>query len=251
MKNLPYIDIIIPNYNKGDYLKECLDSVMNQTYKNWKVYLIDDCSTDISKEILKEYEKEEKINIFYLNKNMGPSHCRNLGIKNSNSDFIAFLDSDDYWPKNKLETQINEMLDNNYDFSYTDIKFFFNDNNNVINKTDLPKIYDFNKFLNKSTMSTSSILLKKKIINQISFQNVKHEDYLFKCQVLKKGNLSFKTFDTFVYYRINKKNRSSNKISNLINLWRINKSYNNLNFFKNLKSVISISFNSFKIYGWK
>ena len=162
MKNLPYIDIIIPNYNKGDYLKECLDSVINQTYKNWKVYLIDDCSTDISKEILKEYEKEEKINIFYLNKNMGPSHCRNLGIKNSNSDFIAFLDSDDYWPKNKLETQINEMLDNNYEFSYTDIKFFFNDNNNVINKTDLPKIYDFNKFLNKSTMSTSSILLKKK-----------------------------------------------------------------------------------------
>ena len=65
------------------------------------------------------------------------------------------------------------MLDNNYEFSYTDIKFFFNDNNNVIKKTDLPKIYDFNKFLNKSTMSTSSILLKKKIINQISFSECK------------------------------------------------------------------------------
>ena len=251
MKNLPNIDIIIPNYNKGDYLKECLESVLNQTYKNWKIYLIDDCSIDISREILKQYHKEEKINITLLKENLGPAYCRNLGIKNSQSEYIAFLDSDDYWPKNKLETQIKEMINNNYDFSYTDIKYFFNDNNKIIKKTNLPIIYDFNKFINKSTMSTSSILVKKKIINQISFKNIKHEDYLFKCELLKQKKLSFKVFDTFVYYRINKKNRSSSKISNLINLWKINKTHNNLSFFKNLKSVISISFNSLKTYGWK
>ncbi len=251
MKNLPNIDIIIPNYDKGIYLKECLDSVLNQTYKNWTIYLIDDCSKDFSKEILKKYEKEDKINITFLNKNMGPSYCRNLGIKKSQSDYIAFLDSDDYWPKNKLEVQINEMLNNNYDISYTDINFFFNNNNKEIKKTNLPKIYDFNKFISKSTMSTSSILCKKSIISQISFKDVKHEDYLFKCELLNNGNLAFKIFDTFVYYRINRGNRSSNKISNLINLWKINKIYNNLNFIKNLKSVLLISYNSFITYGWK
>tara|TARA_B100001057_G_scaffold203364_1_gene204062 strand:+ start:3248 stop:4003 length:756 start_codon:yes stop_codon:yes gene_type:complete len=251
MKNLPYIDIIIPNYNKGDYLKDCLDSVLNQTYKNWKAYLIDDCSNDKSREIIDNYKMEDKINIYLLDSNSGPSHCRNFGIKKSNSEYIAFLDSDDYWPKNKLETQINEMLENKYDFSYTDFKYFFNNNNEKSKKTDLPKIYDFNKFVNRSTMSTSSILIKRSIITETYFKDVKHEDYLFKCEILLKGNLSFKIIDTFVYYRINKKNRSSNKLLNLINLWNINKVYNNLSLLNNLKSVISISLNSIKTYGWK
>jgi len=251
MKNLPNIDVIIPNYNKGEYLKECLDSVLNQTYKNWKIYLIDDCSNDSSKEILKEYVQKDKINIIQLDKNSGPSQCRNLGMKNSNSEYIAFLDSDDYWPNNKLEAQVNEMLKNEYDFSYTDIKFFFNDDNKTLKKTNLPKIYDFKKFINKSTMSTSSIMIKRSIVNRNFFKNVQHEDYLFKCDLLKNGILSFKIFDTFVYYRINKKNRSSNKISNIINLWKINKFHNNLNFIENIKSLISVSLNSLKIYGWK
>tara|TARA_B100001057_G_scaffold447195_1_gene486482 strand:- start:1141 stop:1896 length:756 start_codon:yes stop_codon:yes gene_type:complete len=251
MKNLPNIDIIIPNYNKGDYLRECLDSVLNQTYKNWKVYLVDDCSNDTSKDILKEYNQEEKINIIFLNENFGPSYCRNLGIKNSKSEHIAFLDSDDFWPENKLEVQINEMLTNRYNFSYTDIKYFFDNKSSNLKKTNLPKVYDFKKFIRKSTMSTSSILVNRSIINNTYFKNVKHEDFLFKCELLKKGNNSFKTFNTFVYYRINKNNRSSNKISNILNLWKINKLYNKLNFINNLMSVLSISFNSLKTYGWK
>ena len=97
----------------------------------------------------KNMKKEDRINIIFLNKNLGPSHCRNIGIKNSNQILLHFLDSDDYWPKNKLEIQIKEMLNNNYDFSYTDIKFFFKFNNVNIDKTNLPKIYDFNKFINQ------------------------------------------------------------------------------------------------------
>ncbi len=251
MKNLPNIDIIIPNYNKGNYLKECLDSVLNQTYKNWRVFLIDDCSTDTSKHILEEYKKIEKIKVILLSKNFGPSYCRNYGIKNSNGEYIAFLDSDDFWPPNKLEVQIKEMLNNNYDFSYTDFKYFFNNNKNNIKVTNLPKIYDYKKFIYKSTMSTSSVLIKRSIINEIYFKEVAHEDFLFKCELLKNENLSFKTFNTFVYYRINKNNRSSNKISNIINLWKINKTHNNLNTLENLKSVVSIILNSLIIYGWK
>ena len=88
---MPYIDIIIPNYNKAKYLKECLNSVISQTYKNWKIYLIDDnSSNDNSKEILLKYQNIENINILNLNQIKGQSYCRNLGIQNSNSELIAF-----------------------------------------------------------------------------------------------------------------------------------------------------------------
>ncbi len=251
MVNLPTIDIIIPNYNKGEYLEECLNSVIYQTYKKWKIYLIDDNSTDNSKQILKKYQNNEKINVFFLKENKGPSYCRNYGIKNINSEYVAFLDSDDYWPENKLEIQIASMIKNHYSFTYTDLKYFFNNEKNKLHSSQLPENYNYDEFILNSTMSTSSIIVKKKILNDVTFKDVKHEDYLFKCEILKKGITANKINKTFAYYRINKNNRSSNKISNLLNLWKINKNYNNLKLLNNLKSVIKISINSIKTYGWK
>ena len=251
MNTLPSIDIIIPNFNKAKYLEQCLKSVIDQSYKNWKIYLVDDKSNDGSSEILKKFEHKENINLYLLDQNKGPSYCRNFGIKNSNSDFITFLDSDDYWPHNKLEKQINAMLKNEYDFTYTDFQFFFNDNDNKMRETHLPNFFDYQSFIMHSTMSTSSIMIKRSFLKKIQFQNVNHEDYLFKCDLLRSGDLAFKVKETYVYYRINKLSRSSNKIKSILNLWNINKNRNNLNFFSNLRSLISISLHSLKKYGWK
>ena len=96
------IDIIMPNYNKGKFITEAVNSVINQSYKNWRLFIIDDNSTDESKKKLKQYRKKKRIKVFYLKKNKGPAYCRNLGLKKSKSNFVAFLDSDDYWYKNKL-----------------------------------------------------------------------------------------------------------------------------------------------------
>ena len=100
-------------------------------------------------------------------------------------------------------------------------------------------------------MSTSSIILKREILKNILFKNVKHEDYLFKCDLLRNGELAQNIRDTYVFYRLDENSRSSNKLRNIHNLWKINKEENNLHFFKNLASLISISFNSLKKYGWK
>ena len=115
----------MPNFNKADYLEEALNSVKNQTFKDWKLYIIDDCSNDKSNEILKKYEKDDKIKIIKLKKNKGPSFCRNLGIRLSNHNYISFLDSDDYWEKNKLIEQVSFMEKNNMSFTYTDYIPFF------------------------------------------------------------------------------------------------------------------------------
>ena len=248
MKTTPLIDIIIPNYNKAKYLKECLESVINQTYKNWKIYLIDDFSNDDSRRILNDYRSYDNIKLIFTDKNYGPHHCRNLGIEQSNSDYVAFLDSDDFWPKEKLNLQIKDMLKNDLEFTYTDISYF--KDSTVKKKIELPNFYDLSNFILSSTMSTSSILLKREIISKIKFKDVMHEDYLFKCDILRENINAIKIKNTFVFYRMTKQNRSSNKFNNLFNLWRINKKFNQLSFFKNIKSVLSISFNSLKNYGW-
>ena len=249
MNTTPLIDIIIPNYNKAKYLKECLESVINQTYKNWKIYLIDDFSNDDSRRILNDFRSYDNIKLIFTDKNYGPHHCRNLGIEQSNSDYVAFLDSDDFWPKEKLNLQIKDMIKNDLDFTFTDISYF--KDSTIKKKIELPNFYDFNNFILSSSMSTSSILLKREIISKIEFKDVMHEDYLFKCDILRENINAIKIKDTFVFYRMTKQNRSSNKFNNLINLWQINKKFNQLSFFTNIKSVLSISFNSLKNYGWK
>ena len=251
MVKQPDIDIIIPNYNKAKYLNQCLDSILSQTYKNWKIYLVDDNSHDDSTKILKKYENIDNINFFLLKENKGPAFCRNYAIDKSSSEFIAFMDSDDFWPKDKLKNQINEMLKNDYNFTYTDYNFFFNDNEEKIKTVKMPLFLDYKNFILKSSMSTSSIIISRNSLENVKFKNVDQEDYLFKCDLLKKGETAFNSKDTFVYYRINKNNRSANKLKNLVSLWQINKIHNQLNFFTNLKSLFFISINSLKKYGWK
>ena len=114
----PDVDIILPNYNNGKYLKETINSIIAQTYKNWKLFIIDDNSQDNSKEIIGNY-KGEKIEIVYLSKNKGVAFCRNLAIRLSDSKYISFIDSDDYWSQNKLKEQILFMEKFNHEFTYT------------------------------------------------------------------------------------------------------------------------------------
>ena len=114
------IDIIMPNFNKEKYIGNAIQSVLKQSYKNWKLFIIDDNSSDNSREVILNYKKDKTIKFFFLKKNKGPSYCRNLAIKKSKSKFVAFLDSDDYWMTNKLKTQIKYMIKNKYSFTFTD-----------------------------------------------------------------------------------------------------------------------------------
>ena len=116
------VDIILPNYNSSEFIKETIKSVLSQTFKNWRLIIVDDCSDKKTKDILKKFSKNKKIKIFWLKKNKGAGFCRNYAIKKSKSPYLAFIDSDDLWKKDKLETQIRFMVTNNYFFTYTSFR---------------------------------------------------------------------------------------------------------------------------------
>jgi len=249
------VDIIMPNYNKSKFLREAINSVLTQTHKNWRLYIVDDHSSDNSSKVLKKYIKNKKIKIFFLKNNKGPSFCRNLGLKKSNSKYIAFLDSDDYWKKNKLKNQLNFMVKNNYPFTFTDYVPIFQSKNSkrILKRTNITNSFTFHSFIKNSSINTSTMVVERKYLKNLRFRKLDLlEDYIFKCELMKKTKIKFKKFsDASAIYRIMNKSRSSKKIYNFYNLWRLNKIYNKLSFIQNLSSLFFISLNSFKKYGFK
>ena len=249
-----FVDVILPNFNKRKYLEEAIQSVLDQSYKKWKLYIIDDCSNDDSIKILDKFKDHNNIIIKQLSKNKGPSFCRNLGLRISSSEYIAFIDSDDYWKKDKLKDQINFMKKNNYKFTYTDYTPFFqtDDKKKILKPTNIVKKFNLKKFTFNSSINTTTMILSRSLVGNLKFKKIKKlEDYLFKCEILKKDFLAHKLNSNSAFYRILEISRSSNKIKNLFYLWKINRKYLNYNFINNLSSIIMITINSLKKYGLK
>ena len=244
------ITVIVPSYNKKPYISKCIKSVINQTFENWNLIIIDDCSNDGTQEVLKQFETSKKVEIILLKKNKGPSFCRNLGLRLTKSEYVAFLDADDFWDLNKLENQINFMKKENTNLSYTD--YYSIRDNILIKKTNLPSNLNYKDFIKNSSINTCTMIIKRSLIGNLKFKKLNLlEDYIFKCEVLRKNVIAKKFEACDTAYRLSNNNRSSNKIKNLIYLWKLNKKHNNLSFFKNLNSCLSIIFNSIKKYGLK
>ena len=242
------IDIILPNFNSSKFLSQTLKSIIHQSYKNWRLIIVDDCSNKETKNILKMYSNNKKIKIFWQKRNRGAGFCRNFGIKKSNSTYIAFIDSDDIWRKNKLKDQINFMKKNNYFFSYTYYETF-GDKKRLI-KTPLK--FDYSRFIHNTSIATSTIMVKKNMIRNIKFLRTKIcEDYYFKCKLLKRTKNAYCLNKYLTKYRVRKNSLQSNNLRNFFWIWKINKKFNKLNFFDNLFSLLNISINSLKKYRGK
>ena len=244
------VEIILPNYNSENYLEETIESVLNQTFKDWRLTIIDGNSNIETQKILEKYNSYKRINIVKLKKNKKAGFCRNLAIRNSESDYIAFIDSDDIWEKEKLSKQLDFMDKNKYYFTYTSYQPFKSTKNLSVIKP--LKYFDYNKFTKNTSIATSTMIIKKSIIGNTKFSNTTIcEDYFFKCQILKKVKYAYCLSENLMRYRIRKRSLQSNKMRNIYWIWYINKNYNKMNLLKNLLSIFFISLSSLKRYGFK
>ena len=241
------IDIILPNFNSSEYIKETIKSIIDQTFKNWKLIIVDDCSDKKTRTLLKKFSKNKRIKIYWLKKNKGAGFCRNYAIKKSKSPYLAFIDSDDIWKKDKLETQLRFMENNNYLFTYTNYETF----GKKIKFISPAKEYDFKKFVNDTSICTSTMIIKRNILKNVEFINSEIcEDYFFKCKILKICN-AYCLDDYLTKYRIRKNSLQSSSLKNFYWIWKINREYNKFNFLENFFSLFFISINSLRKYGFK
>ena len=256
------VEIILPNYNSEAYLEETIESIINQTFKNWRLTIVDDNSNVATQKILEKYNDYKYINIIKLKKNKKAGFCRNFAIRNSESEYIAFIDSDDVWKKEQLSRQLDFMIKNNYHFTYTDYQPFQTtkkyhssagkNNFDMFPVIKTPKYFNYNSFTRNTSIATSTMIIKRSLIGNTKFSNTAIcEDYFFKCQILKKIKYAYCLSENLMKYRVRGDSLQSNKIKNFYWIWYINKNYNRMNFLKNLLSLFYISINSVKKYGFK
>ena len=114
------VSIITPSFNSSQFINECINSVIIQTYNNWEMIIVDDCSQDDSVNIISDMAvKDKRLNLITCDQNIGPSEARNIALKHAKGRYIAFLDSDDIWHKEKLQRQLNFMKEKDCAFSFT------------------------------------------------------------------------------------------------------------------------------------
>ncbi len=168
MKNDPLISVIIPVLNRDSYLPTAVESVLNQSYKHFELIIVDDHSKDETFFSIIPYLKDKRVSYFYLNKNFGVSFARNFGINKAKGEFIAFLDSDDYWLKKKLEKQLKYMTENNFKICQTE-EIWIRNGKFVNPKKKHKKIEGdiFEKSLELCIVSPSAVLIEKKIFEDV------------------------------------------------------------------------------------
>lgn len=213
----PLVSIIMPAYNAEKTLAESVESVINQTYKDWVLFILDDGSKDKTGTISMEYSKlDERILYLPNEKNIGVSQTRNRGINLSKSDWIAFLDSDDMWEKTKLEEQIGYCIYNDSKFSFTGSKYINENGEYYPGIFKVPYNVDYEKLKRHNVISTSSVLIHKDLIgDDIMEFDYLHEDYLFWLKILRKGYRATALNKPMLIYRLSKSSKSGNKLKSI------------------------------------
>ena len=254
MKKLPYVTIIIPYKNNLDYLFIALKSIFKQSYKNFKILIVydDEDKSDLFK--IKKFFKNNflKRKISYkiiVNKySLGAGYARNVGIKKSNTKYLAFLDSDDIWDKNKLNIQINFMEKNNILFSHTSYHVI-NSNNKIISSRSARKEMIFNDLIKSCDIGLSTVIVSSSLLSKdkLMFPRIKtKEDYVLWLQIVKKIKTIRGLNIKLTYYRKTKNSLSSNKLLSLINGYKVYRNYMNYGLIKSLIYLFILSINSLK-----
>jgi teichuronic acid biosynthesis glycosyltransferase TuaG len=210
----PLVSVVIAMFNAEKYIYDTIVSVLNQTYKNIEIVVVDDCSTDKSYSIVENLIKEyNNIKLLKLEKNSGgPAKPRNKGILESQGEYIAFLDADDLWKSDKLDKQINFMKLNQINFCSANLSLIDKNGNDIKKIGILSKVK--NLFTNKKTLcdlivnrhiALSSVLIKKDLLNKFNEENnfIAVEDFYLWLEVLNKKNTKYKYLDEkLLMYRI-------------------------------------------------
>ena len=219
-----FISVIMPAYNAEKTVGESIESVLKQTYRDFELIIIDDCSQDSTWDIMQCYAKrDERIRILANDMNSGVSKTRNRGIEEAKGEYIAFLDSDDLWREDKLEKQVNFLAMNpETKLIFSASSFITHDRKPLDYILQVPEKVSRQSLLKQNVISCSSVLVARSCVLDIPMPSDKmHEDFAVWLTILKTEPFAYGINEPLLVYRLSKKSKSSNKTKAAWMTWRV------------------------------
>lgn len=213
----------MPVYNAERFLGEAIESVLSQTYTDWELWVVDDCSTDGSSRIVRRYmERDARIHYLRTDEASGsPTLPRNRGIENARGRYIAFLDSDDVWLPHKLEEQLREFDDSQTAIVYSDYEKIGEEGKRENRVVKAPLSVDYRQLLLGNVIGCLTAVYDTEKVGKVYLSRHSHEDYILWLSILKQGYMARNTGRVAALYRVRKRSVSSNKLKALSWQWDI------------------------------
>lgn len=231
------VSIITPVYNASQYIGEMICSVLGQTYSNWELILVDDCSTDSSGKIINDFvHKDKRIKYVRLLENSGSATVpRNVGTEMAKGNIIAFLDSDDIWYPQKLEKQIDLLRENiETAIVFADYEYIDSCGKRLKRIVSAPHIVNYSSLLKTNSIGLLTGIYNVDKLGKRYFINVGHEDYVFWLSILREGYQAVNVGSCLAAYRILEQSLSSNKSKAAGWQWNIYRNVERLNYIQSL-----------------
>lgn len=223
----PLVSVIMPAYNAEEFIEEAIASVLAQSVQDWELIVIDDCSQDKTREIVEAFtQKDRRIRLIMNEKNSGTARTRNRGLDVFSGQYVALLDSDDYWHPQLLEKMLAHARQTQADITYCSYEIVDEHGNKLCNDFIVPAETDFRKSMVRNVISCSTVLLTKEIAQANRFPtDIYHEDIALWFQLLRDGATARGVPDILASYRQRQNSKTASKIKSAGKRWVIYRKY--------------------------
>jgi teichuronic acid biosynthesis glycosyltransferase TuaG len=237
------VSIIMPYFKKKKYVKYSVLSVLNQTFKNFELIIVYDNETSGELKFINKIKKlDKRIKVIKNKFNIGAGLSRNVGIDHSKGVYLAFLDADDLWHKNKLFAQIKFMRKKNIEISHTSYEII--DDDSVIKGTRQAKLMNYKKLIKSCDIGLSTVIIKKSLIKNLRFPNLKtKEDYVLWLEIAKNGKIIHALNTKLTQWRKSNNSLSSSVVRRLTDGYYVYRCYLKFNVIKSFYSLFVLSIN--------
>ena len=244
---MPFVSIILPYYRKINYIKKTINSILNQSFKDFEIILVYDDEDLQDLDILEgDFKNNSKIKIIKNSKNLGAGLSRNNGIKHAQGEIIAFIDSDDFWQPDKLEKQTKFMQENNYNFTFCNYDKVISDKKTIKVKSS-KSVLSYSDLLASNEIGLSTVQINKKILLPELFPPLKtKEDYVAWLKITKNNINAYNFPHSLVIWNKTENSLSSNYYQKLSDGLKVYIKYEKFNFIKSLYYLLLLGINSIK-----
>lgn len=242
------VSIIMPAYNAEKYISESIESVLAQTYKNWELIIVDDCSRDSTRQIINGYmQKDSRVKFIFLKQNSGAAVARNVAIENAKGRYIAFLDSDDLWKKEKLKKQLDFMQKGSYAFSFTSYQYLKQTDNEKLRVINIPKSLTYEQSLKNTIIGCLTVIVDRKKTGDFRMPLVRAgQDHLTWWMLMKRGFKAYGLQENLAEYRRVEGSISHNRFKAINRHWKLYREYEKLSLLKSTYCFICYALHAIK-----